>query len=255
MGNFNLPREQESLKKAVVKTYRDGTDYSVPTVDMSGAALLLTNTLLAANGTYTQATQDRLVEIVVSRVKGYVHASHTGTLTVEESDDGATWVTISTSSILVKTMLETGWINLSKRYFRFKFVNGATAQTTFTLHQALDAGSKDLQLTGSNAKTVPTQNAVSVGATNGISTSSWVDCSGFTDISITMLNDAASASSINLVWSNDGVTDHGFETLVSSNTLQRKAASTKIKARYCKVQLSNTDAAAHTMSAWAYLTT
>lgn len=166
MGNFNLPREQESQKKAVVKTYRDGTDFSVPTVDISGAALMLTNTLLAASGTYTQATQDRLYEIVASRVKGYVHASHTGTLTIEESDDGAAWTTSSTHNVSAKTLLDTGWINLTKRYFRFKFVNSATAQTSFTLHQALSAGSNDLQLTGSNVQDVTLQNAATA-AGNG----------------------------------------------------------------------------------------
>lgn len=103
-------------------------------------------------------------------------------------------------------------------------------------------------------KTIQTHNAVSVPASGTSSQSSYMDLQGFDMIAITFINDAAQNSALNIFWSNDGSTIHGLEQIIASSTSQTKSGETTIKARYAKIQLTNSDAgAAHIMSAWAYL--
>lgn len=105
------------------------------------------------------------------------------------------------------------------------------------------------------ATTIQTHNAISIAGTNGFSNGAniWIDCNGYDRIGITMTSDAATSNVINLLWSNDGTNDQGFEVIGGSSAIQRRALETAIKARYLKVQLQNGDAAAHTMSGWVYL--
>lgn len=114
-------------------------------------------------------------------------------------------------------------------------------------------GRYDVQLTGSNAKTIQTHNAVSLAASSISSNPTFIDCNGFKELAVTVMNDATTSSTVELYWSNDNVTVHGTEILASANTAKWRVGSTPIKARYLKVNLQNGDAAAHTMSAWAYL--
>jgi hypothetical protein len=109
-----------------------------------------------------------------------------------------------------------------------------------------------VEIQGRYAQTIQTHNAVNVGA-SGTSNSTWIDCNGFDRLAGTMKNDASTNSSINVFWSNDGVTTHGNETVVAQNTLNLKSFETPIKSRYAMVVVSNSDTIAHTMSAWAYL--
>lgn len=113
------------------------------------------------------------------------------------------------------------------------------------------------EITGRTTKTIQTHNAVSVGpsgfSVQGIG-SNWIDCNGFSDISLTFINDAATTSQVNVQWSNDNATTHGQDYgVVASSTNAQKAGTTKVKARYAKVSAFNGDTASHTMSAWAYL--
>lgn len=105
------------------------------------------------------------------------------------------------------------------------------------------------------ATTIQTHNAVSV-PLSSTSTGSFIDVDGFDKISVIATNDNTTSTwAVNLIWSIDGVTDHGYEILLASGALGNKTIKiTDTKARYVKVQLQNTDATlAHTMSAWAYL--
>jgi hypothetical protein len=82
----------------------------------------------------------------------------------------------------------------------------------------------------------------------------WIDTNGFDRIAVTLMNDASTQTSVNIVWSHDGVTQHGEDSgVIGVGTAIRKAGETATKARYAKVSISNADAAAHTMSAWAFL--
>ncbi|WP_407310896.1 hypothetical protein [Desulfosporosinus sp. SB140] len=147
---FTFPLDSEN-RGGAVKIYHGGDTFAVPGLDMTGAALQLTNAPLAANGSFAQTAYDRLGDVLISKVKGYVFSDAAGTLTVEESDDGSTWSTSATLSVNANTLSETDWILLKKRYFRFRYTNGVTAQTNFLLYQALGSGDNGVKLTGSLA--------------------------------------------------------------------------------------------------------
>lgn len=103
------------------------------------------------------------------------------------------------------------------------------------------------------AQTIQTHNAVSVVASN-YSSGSWIDCDGFDKLAITFSNDAATASFVDVSWSNDGTNTHANDSsVVANNSVQRKTGIVDIKARYAKLTINNLDTVAHTMSAWAYL--
>lgn len=124
-----------------------------------------------------------------------------------------------------------------------------------------DAG---VTLTGSNvaqptdlqsrySQTIQTHNAVSVGA-SGSSIGTWIDTEGFAKLAITFANDNSTGSKINIHWSNDASSIHGFDDSVGGTTMsQQKTGIVDTKARYARLALFNTDTVAHTMSAWAYL--
>lgn len=135
-GQFAFPVDENS-KAGAVRLIRGDTDFVVPVADLSGAAALLTATALGASASYTQTAQDRLGEILVGAVRGFAFADQAGTLLVEESEDGASWTTLATVTVAANTLVDTGWVALSKRKYRFKYDNGATAQTAFVLYQAI----------------------------------------------------------------------------------------------------------------------
>lgn len=105
--------------------------------------------------------------------------------------------------------------------------------------------------------TIQTHNAVSVPASGASVQASWMDCNGFDQLNGTILNDGNAGQNITVqvLWSNDGVTNHGTETPITASTAQRNAFRTSIKARYAKFSLVSGDVTnAHTLSAWAYQT-
>jgi hypothetical protein len=105
------------------------------------------------------------------------------------------------------------------------------------------------------SKTVQTHSAVSIALSAWNTSATWIDCDGFDKIALTLLNDAATGSTVNVLWSHDGVTQQGEDSsVITTGNLIRKAGVTDVKARYAKVSINNADAtAAHVMSAWAYL--
>jgi hypothetical protein len=105
------------------------------------------------------------------------------------------------------------------------------------------------------SQTIQTHNAVSVGVSSA-SNSAWIDCNGFSDVAISFVNDAATNMNLELRWSHDGVTDHGWELAVITGNQQKKSIQTSVKARYLRVIIANLDTVgniAHTMSTWTYL--
>lgn len=112
-------------------------------------------------------------------------------------------------------------------------------------------------LAGRNAKTIQTHNAVSVPANGGQSISpSWINCDGYDKVSITMTIDATATNYGAVLWSNDGVSSHGEEVVATSKSTNRNQGITDVKAKYVKIYVINSDAAAaHTMSVWVYLKT
>jgi hypothetical protein len=100
--------------------------------------------------------------------------------------------------------------------------------------------------------TVQTHNAVSVAA-GATSTSAWVDSSGFNEVAITLLNDAATSNKLDIEWSNDGTNVQGLESVLVGSTESKRVANTSIKSRYFRTLVTNSDTVAHTLSAWSYL--
>lgn len=48
--------------------------------------------------------------------------------------------------VKANTLGETEWIHLTKRYFRFRYVNGNLQQSEFILYQSLGAGEEDINI-------------------------------------------------------------------------------------------------------------
>lgn len=104
--------------------------------------------------------------------------------------------------------------------------------------------------------TVQTHNAVSVTASTTNASATWNDASGFTSLSVTILNDATTSNGLLVYWSNDGSTIHGVDQAINDGApsfSNAKAANIPVKARYFKIAVRNLDTIAHTMSAWAFL--
>lgn len=65
-----------------------------------------------------------------------VFADQAGTLVVQESSDGATWRQISSTAIVASTVTRVS-AELTRRYVRVVYTNGATGQATFELYRVL----------------------------------------------------------------------------------------------------------------------
>jgi hypothetical protein len=94
--------------------------------------------VLQAGQEYTQDKRDRFnVSLPVDKVRGLTWGDKAATLYVEESDDGSTWVATKTTAIVAKTTADTGWVTLSKRYYRFRIKNEAATQGSIILYQQI----------------------------------------------------------------------------------------------------------------------
>ncbi|AEP84991.1 MULTISPECIES: phage-like element PBSX protein XepA [Bacillus subtilis group] len=144
--SFQFPTDAAG-KPGAAKPYREGNrDFVVPVAAISGNAELLTNKALKATEVYTQYGQDRLGQVLISKVKGHAYSDREGTLFIEESNDANTWTTVSSLVVKAGTLGETEWIQLTQRYFRFRYANGNLQQSEFLLYQSLGAGEEDINI-------------------------------------------------------------------------------------------------------------
>ncbi|MGG0776813.1 phage portal protein [Bacillus rugosus] len=134
-------------KAGAVKPYRGGkNDFVTPVSNLSGVAEILTNTALKATEAYSQLGQDRLGAVLVSKVKGWAYADREGTLFIEESDNNNAWTTTAAVNVAAGVFTATDWVYLSKRYYRFRYVNGNLQQSEFVLYQSVGAGEMDVRV-------------------------------------------------------------------------------------------------------------
>lgn len=167
---LELPMDSQG-KYGALQPYRGGSAFSLPELNGSSIAVPVSSTPLGASATFTGSTLDRLnltagataitggiplnqqAGVLVSKYKGIVYTDQTGTLYVEESNDDTTWTQTATITVSANEFTDSGWVYLSKRYYRLRYVNGSTAQTVFSLFDSAGAGQADTQasLAGSNA--------------------------------------------------------------------------------------------------------
>ena len=88
-----------------------------------------TTTALAANASWTSASEEILT---FGRITGTVFADVAGTIYVEQSPDNTNWDVVDSWSVTAGAGLGFS-VELVARYVRVRFLNGATAQTTFRL--------------------------------------------------------------------------------------------------------------------------
>lgn len=164
---------------------------------LGDAGAILTTTPLGGSASYSQTGVDRLAPtgtdkpaFPVGRVCGIVWADQAGTLYLEESDDNSNWPTTASVAVSANTTTTLPWTSVSKRWFRFRYVNGATAQGSFILvQQAGGLGLNDIQVSGS---IIPeeTRNIVRVGTLAAATEETQLDVVG-KDIEIQFLELAA----------------------------------------------------------------
>ncbi|MED0777766.1 MULTISPECIES: phage-like element PBSX protein XepA [Bacillus] len=143
---FTFPTDAAG-KPGAVKPFREGkSDFVEPVADISGTAELLTNATLKATDSYSQYGQDRLGPILISKIKGAAYSDREGTLFIEQSNDNVSWSTITSLEVKANTLSETAWVDLSQRYYRFRYANGNLQQSEFLLYQSLGAGQGDVKI-------------------------------------------------------------------------------------------------------------
>lgn len=136
---------------------------TVATVPGGQTTNTLTTEPLAAGATYTQAWQDTATTSTYY-VAGSVTADQPGTAYVDLSDDGV--LVAQTLTVLAFTPATAGTANaqtfthptqITTRYYRTRYVNGATAQGTCAVYQTLlpTLPPRDVGLTGSNVPYAP----------------------------------------------------------------------------------------------------
>lgn len=119
--------------------------------------------------------------------------------------------------------------------------------------QYLD-GIRDSNIKTHTQKTIQTHNAVNLGINTWSIESTWRSCDGFDKLAASLADDGNFSNGLVVYWSFDGVTLHSQETIIIVGVRSAGSGITDIKAPYFKLSLGNTEtAAAHTLSAWAFL--
>ncbi|OCB99650.1 Phage-like element PBSX protein XepA [Bacillus amyloliquefaciens] len=138
--SFEFPADQLG-RPGAVKAYRGNkNDYVTPVADLSGMAELLTNTPLQAIEVYSQFGQDRLGAVLIDRAQGWAYSDRNGTLFIEESEDNNSWTASHSVAVKGGVLTASGWVCLTKRYYRFRFENGDQKQSEFVLYQSVGTG-------------------------------------------------------------------------------------------------------------------
>ncbi|MEC3632321.1 phage portal protein [Bacillus velezensis] len=138
--SFEFPADQLG-RPGAVKAYRGNkNDYVTPIADLSGMAELLTNTPLEAIEVYSQFGQDRLGAVLIDRAQGWAYSDRSGTLFIEESEDNNSWTASHSVAVKGGVLTASGWVCLTKRYYRFRFENGNQKQSEFVLYQSVGSG-------------------------------------------------------------------------------------------------------------------
>ena len=97
---------------------------------------LLTTTALAANASFTSSAVDRRYR-THRTVVAHAFADQAGTLYIEQSPNGTNWDLVENVALSANAGVALVTV-VESRYIRFRYVNGATAQTIFRLAKRYD---------------------------------------------------------------------------------------------------------------------
>ena len=98
-------------------------------------AAFKTTTVLGASGVFTSASVDGAN---FRRITGLATSNVAGTLNIEQSEDATAWHVVHTEALAAGAVGKYD-VLLYERYVRGRFVNGATAQTSFLFTGRLSA--------------------------------------------------------------------------------------------------------------------
>lgn len=98
-----------------------------------------TTAVLGNAGVYDSGAQRTLL---YDNITGTVFANQAGTLNVEQSFDGTNWDTNSSTAVSASTGTSFN-VTVVAPWYRLRYVNGATPQTTFRLSARLAAAGKN----------------------------------------------------------------------------------------------------------------
>jgi hypothetical protein len=91
-------------------------------------------TPLGISATYTGASFDTMADGEnFTWLTGYVFSNVAGTLYIEQSADGQNWYGLNTINVAANGAMPID-VKVLLKHVRLKYVNGATAQTTFQLY-------------------------------------------------------------------------------------------------------------------------
>ncbi|MEC1394619.1 phage portal protein [Bacillus velezensis] len=168
--SFEFPADQLG-RPGAVKAYRGNkNDYVTPVADLSGMAELLTNTPLEAIEVYSQFGQDRLGAVLIDRAQGWAYSDRSGTLFIEESEDNNSWTASHSLAVKGGVLTASGWVCLTKRYYRFRFENGNQKQSEFVLYQSVGTGG---DMAFSSTDVIFHENAAEAGEGSIFSAGAW----------------------------------------------------------------------------------
>ncbi len=243
-----------------------------PSANLGDAGVILTTTPLGADASYTQDSQDRLAPTMegdvfafpVGSVRGLVWADQAGTLYLEQSDDDAVWETVASVAVSANTTTELDWSSLSKRWYRFRYVNGGVAQGSFVLIQqvsGLAVIKTNTKLTGSSlqdSQAIPTSKkqadvlandetgtvTVLAGAVKGLN--DYVDSRKYSKITAQIQWDAAISHKLYITRRSSGQTMTYDDDTVDV-TQQKTMKEFIIKNAESRIFVKNNDASDHTI--------
>lgn len=106
------------------------TSSGVQTVQAAPRVLANSSTTpLGAGATYTSPSIDISAK---NEIRGKVYSDQSGTLNIQQSDDGTTWDTVTAVAVSGGIASKVSDVCFC-RYLRAVYINGATPQTTFRL--------------------------------------------------------------------------------------------------------------------------
>jgi hypothetical protein len=136
-----------SFSSANNKTTLDNTNIILPQQlkSVDRVYQYSTTSVLTASGGATPNYVGQPIDCsTYKKVSGHVATSHTGTLYIQQSDDGFTnWLTVQTTAVSASTQTTIAGtayynaiqfdVNITSKWARIIYANGATAQTYFLL--------------------------------------------------------------------------------------------------------------------------